>query len=128
LIWNFALALFTTIIGLGYKVYLSNFHDTAEDSQKRAEDTLTEAIDAYIDTIDRARTNVDIYINELTNTGKKVVDSTLDNIDKSSEALLEFNKDLVGKLSNTILSKDLMSFYMTILKQLTICLMKELKS
>jgi len=102
LIWNFALALFTTIIGLGYKVYLSNFHDTAEDSQKRAEDALTEAIDAYIDTIDRARTNVDIYINELTNTGKKVVDSTLDNIDKSSEALLEFNKDLVGKLSNTI--------------------------
>jgi len=102
LIWNFALALFTTIIGLGYKVYLSNFHDTAEDSQKRAEDELTEAIDAYIDTIERARTSVDIYINELTNTGKKVVDSTRDNIDKSSDVLLEFNKELIEKLGKTI--------------------------
>jgi len=102
LIWNFALALFTTIMGLGYKVYLSNFHDTAEDSQKRAEDELTEAIDAYIDTIERARTSVDIYINELTNTGKKVVDSTRDNIDKSSEVLLEFNKELIEKLGKTI--------------------------
>ena len=102
LIWNFALALFTTIIGLGYKVYLSNFHDTAEDSQKRAEGELTEAIDAYIDTIETARTSVDIYINELTNTGKKVVDSTLDNINKSSEALLKFHKDLIDSLDKTI--------------------------
>ena len=102
LIWNFALALFTTIIGLGYKVYLSNFHDTAEDSQKRAEEELTEAIDAYIDTIETARTSVDIYINELTDTGKKVVDSTLDNINKSSEALLKFHKDLIDSLDKTI--------------------------
>ena len=102
LIWNFALALFTTIIGLGYKVYLSNFHDAAEDSQKRAEGELTEAIDAYIDTIETARTSVDIYINELTDTGNKVVDSTLDNINKSSEALLNFNKDLVESLGKTI--------------------------
>jgi hypothetical protein len=102
LIWNFALALFTTIIGLGYKVYLSNFHDTAEDSQKRAEDGLTEAIDAYIDTIETARTSVDIYINELTNTGKKVVDSTLDNINKSSEALLKFNEELTKNLGKTV--------------------------
>jgi hypothetical protein len=102
LIWNFALALFTTIIGLGYKVYLSNFHDAAEDSQKRAEGELTEAINAYIDTIETARTSVDIYINELTDTGNKVVDSTLDNINKSSEALLNFNKDLVESLGKTI--------------------------
>jgi predicted nucleic acid-binding Zn-ribbon protein len=110
LIWNFALALFTTIIGLGYKVYLSNFHDAADDSQKRAEGELTEAIDAYIDTIETARTGVDVYINELTDTGKKVVDSTLDNINKSSEALLKFNNELVESLGKTIVRSNVVLY------------------
>jgi len=110
LIWNFALALFTTIIGLGYKVYLSNFHDTAEDSQKRAEGELAEAINAYIDTIETARTSVDIYVNELNDTGKKVVDSTIDNINKSSEVLLKFNKDLIENLGKTIVKSNVVLY------------------
>jgi len=110
LIWNFALALFTTIMGLGYKVYLSNFHDTAEDSQKRAEGELTEAINAYIDTIETARTSVDIYINELTSTGKKVVDSTIDNINKSSEVLLKFNKELIENVGKTIVKSNVVLY------------------